>query len=70
MKPDKWQNYIVMKGLAVGDRIVTRGITKLTDGMEIKPVTEAEYQKSIEEAQKLGAIQGNYKEMKKAFSKK
>lgn len=64
------QNYIVMKGLAVGDRIVTRGITKLTDGMEIKPVTEAEYQKSIEEAQKLGAIQGNYKEMKKAFSKK
>ena len=63
------QNYIVTKGLKDGDRIVTKGITKLTDGAEIKPVTEEQYAKSLEEAQKLGRIQGNYKEMKKAFGK-
>ena len=63
------QNYIVTKGLKDGDRIVTKGITKLTDGAEIKPVTEEQYAKSLEEAQKLGRIQGNYREMKKAFGK-
>ena len=63
------QNYIVTKGLKDGDRIVTKGITKLTDGAEIKPVTEKKKKKSLEEAQKLGRIQGNYKEMKKAFGK-
>ena len=63
------QNYIVTKGLKDGDRIVTKGITNLTDGAEIKPVTEEQYAKSLEEAQKLGRIQGNYKEMKKAFGK-
>ena len=63
------QNYVVTKGLKDGDRIVTKGITKLTDGAEIKPVTEEQYAKSLEEAQKLGRIQGNYKEMKKAFGK-
>ena len=64
------QNYIVTQGLSVGDRIVTKGLTKLTDGMEIQPVTEAQYEKNIADAQQLGTIQGNYKEMKKAFSKK
>ena len=63
------QNYIVTSGLNVGDRIVSNGITKLSDGMEIKPITEAQYDKNIQEAEKLGSIQGNYKEMKKAFSK-
>ena len=63
-------NYIVTEGMKVGDRYVTKGLTKLVDGMEITPVTEAQYKKSIEDAEKLGAIQGDYKEMKKAFSKK
>ena len=62
--------YVVTEGLAVGDRYVTTGLTKLADGMEITPVSEAQYQKNIEEAQKLGAIQGDYKKMKEAFSKK
>ena len=62
--------YVVTEGLAVGDRFVTTGLTKLSDGMEITPVTEAEYKKNIEEAQKLGSIQGDYKKMKEAFSKK
>lgn len=62
--------YVVTEGLVVGDRFVTTGLTKLSDGMEITPVTEAEYKKNIEEAQKLGSIQGDYKKMKEAFSKK
>ena len=60
-------NYVVTKGLSEGDVYVTNGITKLTDGMEIKPVTPEQYQKSIEEAEKLGSIQGDYKKMKEAF---
>ena len=63
-------SYIVTEGLAAGDRYVTTGLTKLSDGMEITPVSEAQYKKNIEEAQKLGSIQGDYKKMKEAFSNK
>lgn len=61
------KNFIVTGGLKVGDRIVTHGITKLTDSMEIKPITEAQYAKKIAEAEKLGEIQGDYGKMKEAF---
>lgn len=50
--------YIVTSGLSVGDRIVVKGLTKLTDKMKITPITMAAYQKSIDEAAKLGAKQG------------
>lgn len=63
-------NYIVTSGLKPGDKYVTNGLTKLSDGMEIKPITEAQYEKNIADAQKLGAIQGDYKKMKEAFGKK
>ncbi len=45
-------NYVVTEGLNVGDRYVTNGITKLTDGMEIKPITPARYQQKISEQAK------------------
>ena len=45
-------NYVVTEGLNVGDRYVTNGITKLTDGMEIKPITPARYQQKITEQAK------------------
>jgi membrane fusion protein (multidrug efflux system) len=61
------KTYIVTDGLHVGDRVVTNGITKLTDGMDIKPITEAQYAKKIADAEKLGSIQGDYKKMKEAF---
>lgn len=61
------QNYIVTEGLKVGDRIVTNGLTKLSDGMEIKPITQAQYAKKIADAEKLGEIQGDYGKMKEAF---
>lgn len=60
-------NYIVTGGLHVGDKVVTNGITKLTDGMEIKPITEAQYAKKIADATQLGSIQGDYSKMRKAF---
>jgi len=45
-------NYIVTEGLKVGDKYVTNGITKLTDGMEIVPITPERYQQKIEEQSK------------------
>ena len=63
------KNYVVTSGLSVGDRIVTKGITKLSDGMEIKPITEEQYLKKIEEAEKLGSAQGNAGDFVKAMSK-
>ena len=47
-------NYIVTSGLNVGDKYVTNGLTKLTDGMEIIPITEEQYNKKIEESSKIG----------------
>lgn len=54
-------NFVVTSGLKTGDRYVTNGITKLSDGMEIKPISQQQYQKKIEEAQKKGAQQGTAK---------
>jgi membrane fusion protein (multidrug efflux system) len=45
-------NYIVTEGLKVGDKYVTNGITKLTDGMEIIPITPEKYQQKIEDQAK------------------
>lgn len=48
-------NYIVTSGLKVGDKYVTNGITKLNDGMEIKPITPKQYEKKINDATQLSA---------------
>ena len=53
--------YVVTSGLKTGDRYVTNGITKLTDGMQIKPITQQQYQKKINDAEKKGAQQGTAK---------
>ena len=45
-------NYVVTEGLNIGDRYVTNGITKLTDGMEIKCITPQRYQQKITEQAK------------------
>lgn len=45
-------NYIVTEGLKLGDKFVTNGITKLTDGMEIVPITPERYQQKIQEQNK------------------
>jgi len=45
-------NYIVTDGLKTGDKYVTNGITKLSDGMEIKPITPERYEQKIAEQAK------------------
>jgi len=45
-------NYIVTSGLNVGDKYVTNGVTKLTDLMEIVPITPQRYQEKIQEQAK------------------
>ncbi|MCI2087482.1 MAG: efflux RND transporter periplasmic adaptor subunit [Prevotella sp.] len=54
-------HYIVTGGLHVGDRIVTKGISSLTDGMKIVPITEEQYQENLDKAAKLGSKQNSAK---------
>ena len=45
-------NYVVTEGLKAGDKFITNGITKLSDGMEIVPITPERYQQKIQEQAK------------------
>jgi membrane fusion protein (multidrug efflux system) len=51
------KNYIVTAGLKVGDRYVTNGLTKLSDGMQIKPITPEQYASKISKSETMGADQ-------------
>lgn len=64
------KTYIVTSGLHVGDKYVTNGVSKLTDGMQIKPITPDQYAKKIAEAEKLGENQGSISGLKKALGSK
>lgn len=64
------QNYVVNSGLNVGDRYVSKGISKLTDGEQIKPLTEEQYQKKIDDAANLAKEQGTAKGFVKAMTGK
>ena len=63
-------NFVVTSGLHVGDRYVSKGINKLTDGEQIKPITEEQYQKKIDDAANLSKEQGTAKGFVKAMSGK
>ena len=58
-------NYVVTEGLKIGDRYVTNGITKLTDGMEIQPITPQRYQQKINEQAKAMSAGDIVKAVKK-----
>ncbi len=45
-------NYVVTDGLKAGEKYVTNGITKLSDGMEIVPITPERYEQKIKEQAK------------------
>lgn len=60
-------NYVVTKGLNAGDRYVVKGITKLTDGQKITPITEAQYEQEVKKAEQLGAASGNAKDFANAM---
>ena len=47
------KNYIVLSGLNSGDKIAVEGVTRLSDGMKITPITpaqkEAKYQQALKD---------------------
>lgn len=53
------QNYIVTSGLSKGERIVVYGVNQLSEGMEIKPISEADYAKKMKKAEELSKVQGD-----------
>ncbi len=53
------QNYIITSGIKKGDRIVVYGVNQLSEGMVIKPLTEAEYAKKMKKAEELSKVQGD-----------
>ena len=58
-------NYVVTEGLNIGDRYVTNGITKLTDGQTIVPITPERYQQKITEQAKAMSASDIVNAMKK-----
>ena len=63
------KNYIITSGLHIGDRFVVNGVSSLQDGMEIKPLTEAQYADKLKKTEELGEAQGALGKLKKAFGK-
>ncbi|MCF0202951.1 MAG: efflux RND transporter periplasmic adaptor subunit [Bacteroidaceae bacterium] len=64
------KNYVVTKGLKVGDKIVINGVNSLTDGMEIRTQSEADYQKKLKANADLAKSQDNPEEFAKAMKGK
>lgn len=62
-------NYVVTSGLKAGDRLVVNGLSSLSDGMEIKLITPEQYQKNLEEAEKLSSQQSTAKGFTDALKK-
>lgn len=52
-------NYIVTGGLKMGDRIVSKGVSSLEDGGQIKALTPSEYEEALKKAEKLGESQSS-----------
>ena len=63
------KNYIITSGLHVGDRFVVNGVSSLQDGMEIKPISEAQYAEKLKKTEEMGADQGDLSKLKKDFGK-
>lgn len=63
------KNYIITSGLHICDRFVVNGVSSLQDGMEIKPLTEAQYADKLKKTEELGEAQGDLGKLKKAFGK-
>lgn len=61
------KTYIIESGVKAGETIVVYGVTTLTDGMEIKQLTEAQYAEKLEKAEKLGEAQSDLGAFKKAM---
>lgn len=64
------KTYVVTSGLKLGDRVITKGITKLSDGMKVTPITEQQYEENLKKAEKLAASQGNAADFANAMQSK
>ncbi|ERJ78503.1 efflux transporter, RND family, MFP subunit [Prevotella disiens JCM 6334 = ATCC 29426] len=60
-------NYIVTSGLKLGEKIVSKGLASLQDGMEIKALTPAQYKEALKKAASLGANQSSAEGFLKAM---
>ena len=63
------KSYIIESGLKVGDKIVISGITTRKDGMQITPITEAQYQEKLKKTSKMGAHQNDLNKLKEDLTK-
>ena len=63
------KSYIIESGLKAGDRIVIKGVTTLKDGMQITPITEAQYQEKLKKTSQMGASQNDLNKLKENLTK-
>lgn len=63
------KNYIIESGLKAGDRIVVKGVSSLTDGMQITPITEAQYEEKLKKTSAMGAHQNDLNKLKDDLTK-
>ncbi len=63
------KNYIIESGLKAGDKIAVSGVTTLKDGMQITPITEAQYQEKLKETSQMGAHQNDLNKLKEDLTK-
>ncbi len=63
------KNYIIEGGLKAGDKIVVSGVTTLKDGMQITPITEAQYQEKLKKTSQMGAHQNDLNKLKEDLTK-
>ncbi len=63
------KNYIIESGLKAGDKIVVQGINSLKDGMQITPITEAQYQEKLKKTSAMGAHQNDLNKLKDDLTK-
>ena len=63
------KSYIIESGLKSGDRIVVKGVTTLKDGMQITPITEAQYQEKLKKTSQMGASQNDLNKLKENLTK-
>lgn len=63
------ENYVVTDGLHVGDKIVLKGISALTEGADVTPLTEAQYEAKLKKNAEMGSHQSDLSKLKKDFGK-
>lgn len=63
------KNYIIESGLKAGDKIVVKGVTTLKDGMQITPITEAQYQEKLKKTSEMGSHQNDLNKLKEDLTK-